>query len=243
MPYCPHCGAQTTPNDRFCISCGKPLAGASAPPSAQAAPPNVSAAGTPAPSTPQHRTWRKIGCGCLTALLVFVLLIFSAAMCATRDAKEVARAHLNRIKAGETDSAYQQLSPDAQAAISCEQYAALIAERPILRGVETIFFPEFERNNNTVTLKARAHTAAGIEFDIPVQLRKESGQWYIVELDLNGVPAGSTSSKPVPSVEKAPVPPAEENPGAGYQSSASVETSSAVKGTPKAREAALRHVA
>lgn len=162
MPYCPHCGAQISANDRFCVSCGKSVANISPPSLEHTARSNENAKETFPTTSPRPRSWRKVGCGCLTALLVFVLLVFGAAMCATRDARQVARSHLDRIKAGKTDLSYQQLSPDAQAATAFEQYATLIAERPILREIETISFPEFERNNNTVTLKGRVRTAAGL---------------------------------------------------------------------------------
>lgn len=75
-----------------------------------------------------------------------------------------------------------------------------------------------------------------------MRLRKESGQWYILGIDFSGVPAGDASSTPVPSAERAPLPAAEGKLDARHQSSAPTEPSSRAQGTPKAREAALRHV-
>lgn len=208
MRRCPSCAAQVLAQDRFCPDCGKPIAPepAGAADDTGPAPPEAAL-----PIPPRKRSWRKLGCGCLAALALAVALIFGIASWATKDAKAAASGHLNLIKAGHVDLAHQQTSPDMQAMISSAQYQELVNARPLLRHIEKIGFPRFERKNDVADLTASLRFAGGLTAEVPMRLRKEEGQWRLIAIDLGNVPTGDTPATPpaapqpaVPTVVSAP---------------------------------------
>ncbi len=222
MPYCPNCGAQVAAGDRFCPSCGggigSPPAGGgppaatpiSAQPVAAAPPPPPLAPGVAsvAATKPGGSTMRKVfmvGGGCLGALIVGVALIVGAALLFTDDAAEAARDHLEMIKAGQVEPAYQNTSPAFRESTPLEQYRELVESRAILKEITDIGFPEREVENGVATLKARVKEAGGLAFDVPIRLRKEGEHWKMIAIDWSEVPVGA----PVPGGEGAAIPRAE----------------------------------
>lgn len=92
--FCPNCGKEFTPDQKFCVSCGKPLpevpAGAARAETPQAPPPAAPPAATPVPVVPppagaggpgKKRTglWIGIGVGAavLLAIILTVVLVFA----------------------------------------------------------------------------------------------------------------------------------------------------------------------
>ena len=197
MPNCPHCAAPIQENDAFCSACGKPIQAASAAPAACSGPAR------------SHHPWRKIGCGCLTVLVLAGALTFCTVRALTDDARDAARGHLALLQKGDVSRAYQQTTPEFQELVSLEQYTELVAVRPVLQTMEEVGFPEFERENNVVTFTAQARFAGGLSTLIPIRLRKEEGQWRVIAIDFSNVPiqaaaAPSVPDEPMPEVNEVP---------------------------------------
>ncbi|MDD5705210.1 MAG: zinc ribbon domain-containing protein [Kiritimatiellae bacterium] len=221
MPECPSCSAQVLAEDRFCPACGKAIAAAPGA-SAEAAKPPVpsSAAGATSeattPSTAPHkRPWRQVGCGCLTALALGLVLILGVATWLTQGAKVAAKNHLNLIKTGHAELAYRGASTNLQATASLEQYVAMLDARPLLRDIERIGIPECNRDNDVAELTARLRFVGGLKADVPMRFGKEDGKWRLTGIDLSNVPVENPSgtsaqpSVPAPDAQRpaAPQPP------------------------------------
>lgn len=197
MPNCPHCAAPIQENDAFCSACGKPIQAASAAPAACSGPAR------------SHHPWRKIGCGCLTVLLLAAGLTYCSIAALTDDARDAARGHLALLQKGDVTRAYQQTSPEFQELVSLDQYTSLVSERPVLQSMEEVVFPEFERENNVITFTAQARFAGGLSTLIPMRLRKEEGQWRLIAIDFSNVPiqavaAPAVPDEPMPQVNDVP---------------------------------------
>src|SRR5450830_915248 len=87
--FCPNCGKEVTPDQKFCVSCGKPLPGAAteairdeapqAPPPAPPMPVVPPAAGPGGPGKKRTGLWIGIGAGAvvLLAIILTVVLVFA----------------------------------------------------------------------------------------------------------------------------------------------------------------------
>lgn len=131
--------------------------------------------------------WVLTGCGgCLLAVVLFVAAIGGGVWMMTQGPAEDARAQLDRIAAGELDSAYAELAESYRARLSPEQFEALVAAHPALGSYAESTFSSRSVNNDTAYLEGSLTSQSGGVEPVQIELVKERGQWRIASIRFGG---------------------------------------------------------
>lgn len=215
MPYCAQCGAELKDEDEFCPKCGhhneskEPVA---TPPeisrpvaTAAVAPVSTSAPGAPATSG------KKLS-GCAIAAIIggsfaavcgaILVLVLVLAFSITTPAVDALEAHLEALKRGNIEEAYQGTSAAFRDATSLDDYRRFIDSYPVLKDVAETGFSERTVENGVATLKGSITDSQGNSTALNAQLLQEGDAWMIQLIDLPNPPApnpaassnGSTNS-------------------------------------------------
>jgi hypothetical protein len=192
--FCPNCGKEMPAEAKFCPSCGKatvmsmsdvPPAPAAAPASAPPPPaynPAPVAAAAPAASggfmgwLRGLKTWKKVVLG----IFLFIVLVVALAMWATSGLDEVVNRHFASIRAGDTLSAYSDLSIAARQQTSMEAFSAMLTATPALTHVTGTSWDSREIKNGQGNLEGMLEIEGGGKLPIEVRLVKENDQWKIL---------------------------------------------------------------
>jgi hypothetical protein len=104
-------------------------------------------------------------------------------------ATDAAREHLECLIRGDVAIAYQKASPAFRATIGLDAYQALVNARPLLRQTKDISLSDRKVENDIATVTAQLTDHGGAHRSVPMRLRKESGEWLMIAIDLSGIPA------------------------------------------------------
>ncbi|MEC5127104.1 DUF4864 domain-containing protein [Verrucomicrobiales bacterium BCK34] len=213
MSYCSQCGAQLNSGENFCHKCGHQveeeasgggLQPVAVTPPVSPSPPATptSAATPPAVPTVQKQGGFNISRGCLgiglivfAAFAAFAVLIIVAIVSMTSGPVETLEAHLEALKEGSMDVAFEHTSSGFRANMNKDQYRQFILNYPILRSYSGTSFPERSVDNLIAKLKGSVIFDDGQKFPLIADLVKESNEWKILTIDFRGLPA-STGEQP-----------------------------------------------
>jgi len=124
--------------------------------------------------------WIASGCcGCLVLVLVLAGLFGGGLYFMTKGATDAVHAHVQQVKAGEIDQAYQGLSQSYQAEMSLEDFERLVAEHPGLKDNADATFPSRSVQNDTATITGVLTTTGGLPEPVTFTLAREGGEWKI----------------------------------------------------------------
>ena len=140
--FCPKCGTEIQQNAKFCASCGHNLSDEVATETQAASTPQASA-------TEEKPTWKKI----VTWAFLFIVGVIALATVTTSGLMDPVEAHLQALRSGDIESAYQHTTADFQANTPLPAFKKFVAAYPLL-SKHTSFSMEqrgFEGNQGTVT--------------------------------------------------------------------------------------------
>ncbi|MDF1738299.1 MAG: DUF4864 domain-containing protein [Verrucomicrobiales bacterium] len=221
MSYCSQCGAQLNPDENFCHKCGHPVeeeaSGEGLPPIPVTPPASLppenstvatpsSAAAPPVLPTAQKQGGFNISRGCLriglivlAAFVALAFIIVVAVVSMTSGPVVTVEAHLEALKEGSMDAAFEHTSAGFRSNMNKEQYRQFILNYPILRSYSGTSFPERSLENQMAKLKGTVVLSDGREFPLAVDLVKESDEWKILTIDFRGLPVSSGGQPDVQS--------------------------------------------
>jgi hypothetical protein len=167
-----------------------------APPSAAAArerfrPPGTPPGGSPVPPISEGRAeapvrkgrgplfWVTGGCcGCLLLALLLAGALGGGIYYMTKGAAEVAHGHVQRVKAGEIERAYDDLSTSYKAELSLQDFEQLVALHPSLKDNTSATFMSRSVHNDTAKISGVLVSPGGAE-PVTFFLVREGGAWKI----------------------------------------------------------------
>ncbi|MDF1659210.1 MAG: DUF4864 domain-containing protein [Verrucomicrobiales bacterium] len=195
MSFCKNCGAELSETDEFCAKCGhetheevKTTA------EVESSPPAANEENeTKTVSTPSKR--KLSGCAIaaiaggafvvLMSALGVLVLIFAFA--ATSPAVDAVDAHLEALKLGQIEIAYDGTAGDFQKSTPIDSYRSFVASYPILGDVVDSSFSDREVENGIATIKGTIEDSAGNKEELHARLIKVGDEWKILGLNLPNV--------------------------------------------------------
>ena len=139
-----------------------------------------------------------VGAGCLT-LLAGAAGFTALVLLLTGGAADAAKGHLEQLARGNIAAAYQEASLALREQVSLEAYSALVQKRPAIARTRSISVPERNVENGISNLTAQVTDDAGVVRPVPMRLRKESGTWRVIAVDLTAFPTGPVEGSGKPS--------------------------------------------
>jgi len=172
---------------------------ASAPPSAAAKPPppagakrqaTPGSAPVPQMSAPppekkgRHPAlWVGIGCGgCLLSVILLFAVIGGGVFYFTQGAAQGVEDHLEALRSGEHDAAYEMLSESYRARLTPEDFARMLIEHPSLAANQSSSFSSRSVDNDTARLSGTLTSETGGVEPVVFELVKELGAWHISDI-------------------------------------------------------------
>jgi hypothetical protein len=154
----------------------------------RARPPRPAASEAPPPPGKQGRGalfWTGIGCGgCLLLVLLGVggfaaFLYFSA-----RGPRDVVTQHLQNVRAGKLDAAYDALAPSYQQQVSREAFAAFVARHKGVQRFSDFSYREYKSDGTHASLGGFVNSDGGDRETATYSLVQEGGHWKITGIDV-----------------------------------------------------------
>lgn len=134
-----------------------------------------------APKKKKLSKWVKI----IIGIVVFIIVIIVVAFVATAGPVKTVEKQLTLLKAGDISGAYNLASGDFKNATSLDVFTAFVKNYPSLSKNKSHTFTERTIENNTATIKGSLTAEDGTVTPITYMLVKESGEWKILNMDLN----------------------------------------------------------
>ena len=129
-------------------------------------------------------------------LALLVALIYGVITMASSGAVDATRNHLELLKNGNIQSAYEGTASAFRADTSLKRYRKFLEEYPQLKDVESSSFSDRKIENGTATLSGTLTNSAGKESPIRVMLVKENEEWKILSIDLTGSSQAASGGNP-----------------------------------------------
>lgn len=136
--------------------------------------------------------WIATGCvGCLTSVVAVIVLLGAGFYFLTRGPVSAVDAELSAIREGRLDDAYLGLSESYRQRVSREDFARLVAEHAALAGSTTTQSWSLSNSVKIDNDKARVTrtllSSSGQKEEAVFELVKESGQWLISSIQIEGM--------------------------------------------------------
>jgi hypothetical protein len=183
--FCPECGTEIPQNAKFCSSCGYKIDdGAEEQPQTAAVneqPANQTSSIDAMPA--EKPKWKKV----VTKIFLFIVGVIALATFTTSGLMDPVEAHLEALRNGNIDSAYEQTSADFRENTSLTAFKKLVAAYPILSNHSSFSMESrsFENNKGMVTghLLTDGEQISRIEF----LMAKNGDAWAIQGLHIQSV--------------------------------------------------------
>lgn len=138
----------------------------------------------PAPAQSNPLKWILIGgCGCLAVACIgftlFFLGVFGVAMAATQPAADAAQRHLDLVRTGQVDAAYEETSQAFQASTTREEFQAFVEQNPALYQATELSFPSRNVQNQVARLTGTASGGPGGQVAVQFELVHEGASWRV----------------------------------------------------------------
>jgi hypothetical protein len=147
-------------------------------------------AGSDAPPAPGKQGrgalfWTGIGCGgCLLVVLLgiggFAAFIYFAA----RGPRDTVTEHLQNVRAGKLDAAYDALAPGYQQQVSREAFAAFVARHKGVQRFSDFSYRSFNTSGGNASLAGYVNSDAGDRETATYTLATEGGHWKITGIEV-----------------------------------------------------------
>jgi hypothetical protein len=184
--FCPKCGAELQQNAKFCTKCGNKIDNEAAtvtqsPPPSQPTTSNETASTATAPAAKPK--WKKV----VTWIFLFIVGVIALATLTTSGLMDPVEAHLQALRTGDIDSAYQQTSTAFQANTPLPAFRKFVAAYPILNKHSSFSMEKrgFEGNKGEVVghLLVDGEEYSRIEF----LMTKSGDAWKIQGIHIKSV--------------------------------------------------------
>ncbi len=131
--------------------------------------------------------WILMGCGgCGILGIGFFALIFGVVMAATGPARDAAHQHINSVKAGNVDQAYDATSSEFKQSVSKEEFGTFVKTWGTLYGSGAdLTLSNINVANNTGTLSGTSTSPAGTA-RVTIVVVKVGETWKVSGVNLSG---------------------------------------------------------
>jgi len=126
----------------------------------------------------------KIVVGVLGGFVVFVGLIIGLAFWATSGPVKAVESHLDLLKGGNVQAAYDATAKDFKTAVPFADYQQFLAAYPAFKNYQSVSFSSREINNDQATLQGDVKAADGGVTPVEIKLIKETGEWRILSIQV-----------------------------------------------------------
>lgn len=126
-----------------------------------------------------------IGGGVLVLIGVLVAGVIFLAFALSSGAVEAMEEHLDLLKQGQIERAYDGTSSEFRSVTSLEDYRAFVAAYPALSAVESSSFAERSVENDVATLGGTIVDPAGRKSTIRARLTKEGDDWKVMAVEVS----------------------------------------------------------
>ena len=162
------------------------------PPMAASPVPPMAVAPPPARKKKGPFFWIATGCvGCLASVVAVIVLLGAGFYFLTRGPVSVVDAELSAIREGRLDDAYLGLSEGYRQRLSRDDFARLVAEHPALAlsapAHAWSFAGSVKIDNDKARVSRTLLSSSGQKEEALFELVKESGQWLISSIQIEGV--------------------------------------------------------
>ena len=117
----------------------------------------------------------------------FLISITTVVILSTNALTDIAQSQLDALRLNNIDKAYSYTAKDFQAATPLEDFKKF-THRYKLETNEHVYFTERDMKNDTGDIKGVLNFKNGSNAEIEYTLKKENGQWKILEMDLKPIP-------------------------------------------------------
>jgi hypothetical protein len=147
--FCPECGAELQQNAKFCTNCGNKIDDEVATESQPAPPSQPTTSNETAAAAAEKPKWKKV----VTWVFLFIVGVIALATLTTSGLMDPVEAHLQALRTGDIDSAYQQTTAAFQTNTPLPAFRKFVAAYPILNKHSSFSMEKrgFEGNKGEVT--------------------------------------------------------------------------------------------
>lgn len=142
----------------------------------------VETAGQPAKASNPLKWVVIIGCGCLALACIGFALFFGGiagiAIAATQPAADAAKRHVDLVRGGQVDAAYQETSQAFKSGTDRQEFQAFVEQNQALYTATDLSFTSRNVQNQTATLSGTAKGPQG-EVAIGFVLVHENDAWRV----------------------------------------------------------------
>ena len=121
-------------------------------------------------------------CGCLVIAILLAGLLGGGLFFMTKGAADAVHTHVQQVKAGAVDRAYEGLAQSYRAEMSLHDFEQLVAEHPGLRDNVDATFMSRSVKNETATISGVLVASSGPPEPVTFTLVKEGGVWKISDV-------------------------------------------------------------
>ena len=153
-------------------------------------PPRTAAAAAEAPPPGKQGRgalfWVGTGCGgCLLAVLLLVGGAIGLFYYAAKGPRDALVTHLENVKAGKVDAAYDGLSEPYKQAVSRPAFAAFVARHPALKDYGDIAYRNYSASGSRAVISGYVTSAKGERETASFALAQEGGHWKITGMEIS----------------------------------------------------------
>jgi hypothetical protein len=126
----------------------------------------------------------KIIVGVLGGFVVFIGLIIGLAFWATSGPVKAVESHLDLLKSGNIQAAYDATAKDFKTAVPLTDYQQFLIAYPAFKNYQSVSFSSREINNDQATLQGDIKAADGGKTPVEIKLVNENGAWRILSIQV-----------------------------------------------------------
>ena len=173
--YCKSCGEALPKDARFCSECGAAIDSVNV---------DINDANHTNGSAKKMSFWKKF----LVGTVAVVALAIGLAFFATSGLVGPVDRHLDALRKGDINAAYEETSQAFRSSTSLEQYVQFVKANPILTQVAEHSFSERKVENGIGYLSGKLITSSGGVQPIAFRLVKENDNWKILGISFELIP-------------------------------------------------------